>query len=181
MLPIARRCVQKRPDNNAPAEAAASFRGEQLAAGSSLTGALTPHQLFHGSHCSALTRLSTLQGGSELPDQLLVDLVLWGINQLGSAASQKLQARSCAQPSADPAMQCAARQVAAGRRPGFVLDGFPATAAQALLLHQRLTGRDLESEEQLLKHGSQLLPELGTPSVDRPAPFQSGRPRSKAA
>jgi hypothetical protein len=53
---------------------------------------------------------------------------------------------------------------------GFVLDGFPATAAQAAALERALTGLDLEAEAGLLERASRLappppdaLPQLGRP------------------
>jgi hypothetical protein len=59
---------------------------------------------------------------------------------------------------------------AAGR--GFVLDGFPATQAQAALLEQALTGLDLAAETALHTHASRLappplsrLPQLARPLV----------------
>jgi hypothetical protein len=115
-----------------------------------------------------------LQAGGQLPDELLVDVLMWGIEHEPAPPSPAVA-------SSTAVMQRAAKHVASCRRPGFILDGFPASAAQAWLLHQRLTGCDLAQQQQLLNHGSPLLPELPDKRVSKAEPFHAGTPGVRGA
>lgn len=129
-----------------------------------------------------------LAGGAAASDELLVELLVLGMEEaktwvpppeasltplVGKAKAGATGPAASPAPAAAAAKAPVAASAAAAGKPGgapalpgagqpacrgFVLDGFPATAAQAALLERRLTGLDVGAEVQLIQSASQLVP-----------------------
>ncbi|GFR40940.1 hypothetical protein Agub_g1600 [Astrephomene gubernaculifera] len=122
---------------------------------------------------------AALQAGGEVPDSAMVGLVVQGMKD-AKEYTPPVIVDPKAKPKA-PAKPGTAAAAAKGAPPpapagnecrGFVVDGFPRTAAQAMLLERMLTGLDLDAEQQLIDSASTIappppnaLPQVGRPLV----------------
>ncbi|GLC51118.1 hypothetical protein PLESTB_000467700 [Pleodorina starrii] len=128
---------------------------------------------------------AALQAGGDVPDEVLVRLVVQGMKDAaewsppvqpdpkvkGKGAGAKAGAAPASGKAAAAAAAAAAQAQAAGNEPrGFVVDGFPRTAAQAVMLERLLTGLDLDSEQALIDAASIVAPPPASalPQVGRP-------------
>ncbi len=123
-----------------------------------------------------------LRAGESVPDTLLVPLAVLNMHEARSYVPPPPEPSATdGKASAKPAKPAASSGKQAGKgsndgiaRPtkcqGFVLDGFPATEAQAMALERALTGLDLDSEADLLQNASQVAPppEGVLPQLQRP-------------
>eukprot|EP00899_Mesostigma_viride_P005423 jgi/Mesvir1/14882/Mv25026-RA.1 len=153
--------------------------------------------------------LEVLAMGQQVPDQLVVQLIVAAIRTLkiqegegafevqdvldqlaaeqaaaaAAAASGKGgKGKPAAKPAAKPAPKKDAGKGAKGKKGavteaveegavrGFILDGFPLTYEQAVLLERSLTGLDLEMEAERKRNASQLAPPKGLSADEEPAP-----------
>ncbi|KXZ56759.1 hypothetical protein GPECTOR_1g684 [Gonium pectorale] len=123
---------------------------------------------------------AALAAGGDLPDEVLVALVVQGMKDSKdwsppSAVDAKAKAKA-APAAPKPGTAPAGGKAAAPPPPpppegrGFVVDGFPRTAAQATLLERMLTGLDLDSEQALIDAASTIAPppQSALPQVGRP-------------
>ncbi|GIL73035.1 hypothetical protein Vretimale_4669 [Volvox reticuliferus] len=126
---------------------------------------------------------AALQAGGDVPDDALVRLVVQGMKDAAEWAPpvqadpkvkpkgpQKGGAVPAGKPAAAPAAAAAAPQPSGSEPRGFVVDGFPRTAGQAVLLERLLTGLDLDSEQALIDAASTVAPPPASalPQVGRP-------------
>lgn len=123
-----------------------------------------------------------LQGGQPVPDELLVDLMVAAMVECNDYVPPAADA-SAASPGKGGAK---GKPSSAGKKrggkdggnaahtfttpQGFVLDGFPRTDSQAVLLERKLTGLNVEAERLLIADASVLVPPPPdmVPEVDRP-------------
>ncbi|KAG2448325.1 hypothetical protein HYH02_006909 [Chlamydomonas schloesseri] len=125
---------------------------------------------------------AALRAGGDVPDEALVSLVVLGMKESKDWAppaevDPKAKGKAAPKPAA-PAAGAGSKSVSgtsaaphpddSGR--GFVVDGFPRTAAQAVLLERMLTGLDLDSEQALIDAASVIAPPptSALPQVARP-------------
>ncbi|EFJ52136.1 hypothetical protein VOLCADRAFT_103155 [Volvox carteri f. nagariensis] len=162
----------------AAAVAAAAAAAAEAAAAAAAAGPSVKAQL--GAQVAA-----ALQAGGDVPDEALVRLVILGMKeaaewvppvQADPKAKTKGSATKASAATSGKAAAAAAGATAAQQQPpgneqrGFVVDGFPRTAAQAVLLERMLTGLDLESEQALIDSASTVAPPPSSalPQVGRP-------------
>ncbi|KAL6765964.1 protein associated with central pair microtubule complex [Haematococcus lacustris] len=116
---------------------------------------------------------AALSAGQEVPDALLVRLMVLGMEEARcwqppkpveldpKTGKPKPSSKAAAPPKpGSPAALAAAAAAEEEAKPaqGFVLDGFPRTATQAAMLEQALTGLDLAAEQALVDRASKVAP-----------------------
>ncbi|KAG2442556.1 hypothetical protein HXX76_002642 [Chlamydomonas incerta] len=123
---------------------------------------------------------AALKAGGDVPDEALVGLVVLGMKESKDWAppvevDPKAKGKAAPKPAA-PAAGAGSKSAGAPAAPhpdtgrGFVVDGFPRTSAQAVLLERMLTGLDLDSEQALIDAASVIAPPptSALPQVARP-------------
>ncbi len=107
-----------------------------------------------------------LQAGGDVPDDALVQLMMHAMKEAKEwSPPPELDAKGKPKaPGAKPGAPGApgAKKGAAAEPPptgqGFVMDGFPRTSAQAVLMERMLTGLNLDSEQALIDSASVIAP-----------------------
>ncbi|KAG1668074.1 hypothetical protein FOA52_010484 [Chlamydomonas sp. UWO 241] len=112
--------------------------------------AAPPEQVVLGRCAAAL-----LAEGADLPDDLLVSVLVNAVRSLGTTPVKE---EAPAPPTKGGAKGKAKVEEPEEPQQGFVVDGFPRSMAQSVLLEKALTGLDLEREMQALAGASRVAP-----------------------